>query len=324
MLKVTFWGVRGSVPAPLSPQQIAAKTAVAVREAIRQKVRTQADLDTYLGSLTKAQGGTYGGNTACVTVQEQNEMLVLDAGTGLRRLGNSMARSSSAARDEPIRMLLSHYHWDHIMGFPFFPPAFVPGNRVVVYSPKGDARKYFRIQHGDPFFPVELEHLGAQLEFITMRPGRTRKIGHFSVRAITLRHPGGALGYRIDGTSGAVVYLSDTEMELKTPAQMARYAKFASGADIAIVDSQYSIYDTIEKKYWGHSSIFRFVDLLHDSGVRRIVMFHYDPETSDGDIADLLDSARTYAARMYPRSKVRIDAAAEDDEIVLRRKSPRG
>lgn len=324
MLKVKFWGVRGSVPAPLSPDQIAAKIAAVLRDTVRRRVRTLAAADRYLGSLAKAQLGTYGGNTSCVTLAEDEDMVVLDAGTGLRRLGNDMARRSAAAQDEPIRLLLSHYHWDHIMGFPFFLPAFVPGNRITIYSPKGDARKYFQIQHGDPFFPVELEHMGARLEFITMHPGRKRKIGHFDVQAIRLEHPGGALGYRISGRSGCVVYMSDTEMELKTPAQMRRYAAFAAGADVVIADSQYSIYETIEKKYWGHSSIYRFIDLLHDAQVRTLVMFHYDPETSDEEITELLGSARVYLRKMYPNSKVRIAAAAEGEEMVLRRKHAKG
>ena len=292
MLRVKFWGVRGSIPAPLSADDIASKIDEALQEAVRRKVHTAAGARRYLKSLSTTQSGTHGGNTSCVTVSEGEEMLILDAGTGLRRLGQEMV-AQTLPGSRTLRLLLSHFHWDHLMGFAFFAPAFIPGNKIVVYTPKTQAKAYFQIQHGDPFFPVELEHMGAQLSFVAMQAGRKRKVGKFEVRSIPLLHPGGGLGYRIDGESGSVVYLTDTEMELKSPREIRRYANFARDADIAIVDSQYSVLETIEKLRWGHSSIFRFIDVLSDVGIRKLVMFHYDPATSDAEIVKLVDAPAT-------------------------------
>lgn len=322
VLRVKFWGVRGSIPTPLTADDIASKIDDALQEAIRRKVHTAAGAKRYLKSLSTTQSGTHGGNTSCVTVSEGDDMLILDAGTGLRRLGQEMAADTRQrqGQGQTVRLLLSHFHWDHLMGFAFFAPAFIPGNKVHVYTPKTQAKAYFQIQHGDPFFPVELEHMGAQLSFVAMQPGRKRKIGNFEVRAIPLRHPGGGLGYRIEGKSGSVVYLTDTEMELKSPKEIRRYATFVKDADLAIVDSQYSVLETIEKLHWGHSSIFRFIDVFSDVGVRKLVMFHYDPATSDAEIVRLVEDARKYARTVYPDSPVSVEPAVEGQEIQVRRR----
>ena len=314
VLKVKFWGVRGSIPTPLTADDIASKIDGALQEVIRRKVRTAAGAGRYLKSLSKTLSGTYGGNTSCVTVSEGEEVLILDAGTGLRRLGQEMV-GRAEGQGRTFRLLLSHFHWDHLMGFAFFAPAFIPGNRITVYTPKARAKVYFQIQHSDPFFPVELEHMGADVSFVAFQPGRKRKVGHFDVRAVPLSHPGGGLGYRIQGESGSVVYLTDTELELESPRTIKRYAEFAEGADVAIVDSQYGILDTIEKRHWGHSSIFRFIDVLNGVGVRRLVMFHYDPTTSDAEIDTLVEDARKYAETVYPGSSIGVEPAVEGQEI---------
>jgi len=302
----------------LTADEIASKIDEALEEAVRQKVRTPADGKQFLKSLSTTQSGTYGGNTSCVTISEGDEMLILDAGTGLRRLGQEMLAQGRPRQGQTVRLLLSHFHWDHLMGFAFFAPAFIPGNKITVYTPKSQAKAYFQIQHGDPFFPVELEHMGAQLSFVAMHAGRKRRVGSFEIRAIPLLHPGGGLGYRIDSESGSVVYLTDTEMELKSPRDIQRYAAFAKDADVAIVDSQYSVLETIEKLQWGHSSIFRFIDVFNDLGIRRLVMFHYDPATSDPEIVRLVDDARKYAKTVYPASRTAIEPAIEGQEIRIR------
>ena len=317
MLRVRFWGVRGSVPAPLPAEDISGKIESVLRRAVQEGVKSLDEVTPFLEGLPAAETSTLGGNTACVVVSEDEDAIVLDAGTGLRRYGHYLAAQGQLASDRPIHIILSHYHWDHIMGFCFFAPAFAEGNQIILHSPRAEAREYFKIQHSHPFFPVELEHMGAELKFMPMNAGLTRRVAHFDVLPIPLAHPGGGLGYRVDGRAGCVVYLTDTEMEQHSPEETSTYVDFARGADVAVVDSQYSLFQTIEKLTWGHSSILRFIDMLHDADVKTLVMFHYDPDTSDTDVADLLDRARRYTKKMYPDSPMQIEAAAEGKEIAI-------
>lgn len=319
MLKVKFWGVRGSIPAPLSAAQMQGKIEDALLQARPSDLKDRGAVRRFLEQLSAGVKGTYGGNTACVSITEGKHTVVFDAGSGLREFGRELMAKRVMFRGQPLSIFLSHFHWDHILGFPFFAPSFVPGNRITIYSPAFRARRYFKIQHGDPFFPVALEHLGATLGFRTIQEDAQRRVGPFKVRAIGLVHPGGGLGYRLDSPSGSVVYLTDTEIEQATLAQARKYAKFVECADLAIVDTQYSVLETVEKRTWGHSSVFRFIDLFRGAGVKTLAMFHYDPDSSDAAVDDLLDRAREYVGTIRLMSGLSIMAAMEGLEIEVGR-----
>jgi phosphoribosyl 1,2-cyclic phosphodiesterase len=269
-LTIRFWGVRGSIASP-GPHT----------------VRT-------------------GGNTPCVEVRCGDTLLVLDAGTGIRPLGERMLR-------EGIRecaVLSSHLHWDHIQGLPFFLPAWIPGHRVTLVGRPG-IRQALETQMTPPCFPVRLADMKAELAFREVESGERIEIGEASVRAATLNHPGGVYGYRVEHGGASVVYATDTEHYACPDPHLVELAR---GADVLIYDAMYT-----EDEYagrigptkvgWGHSTWEAGVAVAEAAGVGRLVLFHHDPRRSDADI----DAIERSAALARPGTV----AAREGDAIRL-------
>jgi CheY-like chemotaxis protein/phosphoribosyl 1,2-cyclic phosphodiesterase len=271
-MRVRFWGTRGSIATP--------------------------GQDTV----------HFGGNTSCVELTTNDgQRIVLDCGTGARPLGEHWMASAP----KPIRasILIGHTHWDHIQGFPFFAPLFVPGNELSVYAPHGEGTSLHQVLAGQmefTYFPVELEQLPAALKYYDL----TEEISQISgaqVESQFLNHPATTLGYRIHADGVVVVYLADHEPYSETlwrhdapPGEMAsilhagdhRHARFMSGADLVIHDAQYTPEEYRAKKNWGHSTYDYAVGVASAAGVRKLVLTHHDPRHNDVFLADLEDRAR--------------------------------
>lgn len=277
---VRFWGVRGSIPAP--------------------------------GPETSR----YGGNTACVEVRAAGELIILDAGSGIRSLGLALRKKK---RPVTGTLLISHAHWDHIQGLPFFLPAMIPGNRFRVYG-SGDRpiRSIFAGQMESPYFPVSLDDLPDTLEFHELRDIPIT-IGGVTVRTLRLHHPGLTLGFRIEAAGRSVVYATDQEphpaADSGEPVLDAALIRFAAGADLLIGDAQYTPEEYCQHLGWGHSSMTDAVRLALAAGVRRLVLFHHDPERSDAALDHLLARARAEVVRRG--GVLDCTAAAEGLEIKL-------
>lgn len=267
-MRVRFYGVRGSVPAP--------------------------------GPFT----ARYGGNTSCVEVRlADGTTLVLDAGTGLRELGNDLVREE---RESEVHLLLSHTHWDHILGLPFFAPLWKKTNHVSVYPLANDAQERFqRSIFDDIHFPVSVEGIPAKVELA--RPaGRVWKIGSARVQAVALNHPGGAQGFRIEDEDGSsLAYLTDNELNAKNALITSEeLARFAEGADLVIHDAQYLPRDMPHKLGWGHSLVDDVLRLAALAGPKRLALFHHDPDRTDDALDALSRSSKAWAQKHAPAVEV--------------------
>jgi phosphoribosyl 1,2-cyclic phosphodiesterase len=288
--RLRFWGTRGSIPTP--------------------------------GSATVR----YGGNTPSIEVHTPSGSLVLlDAGTGIRELGRALI---SRANGTPITgdIFLTHAHWDHIQGIPFFAPAFQRGNRFTIWGAKSLAasiRRVVKDQMSPVVFPVAFEELAATFDFRELIDERHASDG-FDVRAFAVRHPGGALGYRFgarttDGSDGAAfVYISDNELRAGDPSASsdrwrAKLVEFIRGARVLIHDATYTEQEYESHRGWGHSTYGDCVALAVDSGVETLVLFHHSPDRSDDELDERLAECRAACARSG--APVRVVAAAEGMEI---------
>ncbi len=240
-----------------------------------------------------------GGNTACVEVCAGDTRIILDAGTGLRTLGDERM-AKGAPRHSTI--LLSHLHWDHVAGLPFFTPIYVPGHRVEIASgPNGvmshdDAiRSLFRA----PFFPVDYSTLRDQISTRELRPNEKFTIGDITITMAKLNHPDPVYGFRLEHGGQSIVYATDTEHFSCVDPTL---KKLAAGADILIYDSQYTPEEYPAKVGWGHSTWLAGAELARAAGVPQLVLFHHDPDRTDAQLAAIEAEARrnlagTVAAR---------------------------
>ena len=269
------------------------------------------------GSIATPGPGTtrFGGNTSCVELTTaEGGCFVFDCGTGARALGAEfMARGSTPLS---VTILLSHTHWDHIQGFPFFAPLFVPGNRITVCGPEGSARSLREVLAGQmefTYFPVDIAQLPATISFQELGEG-THEMEGARVLAQYLHHPAMTLGYRIEADGASAVYLCDHEPYAETlshdgagshdDASIAsivhegdrRHARFMRDAGLVIHDAQYTPEEYPAKKNWGHSTYEYAVDLAGTANVRQLVLTHHDPAHDDRFVEEVEGRARRYAA----------------------------
>jgi len=282
-LRLTFWGTRGSVPTP--------------------------------GPLTVR----YGGNTPCVEVRTAaGRLIILDAGTGLRELGRSLVERSNGATLEGD-VFLTHAHWDHIQGLPFFPPIFQPGNRFTIWGPRtsnGDIGRVIREQMSPIVFPVPFDHLAARVDFKNIGESRPAT-DDYDFATFGVQHPGGAVAYRFASRGPAprsFVYVSDNELaandSYRSPKNWREeLVAFIRGVNVLVHDATYTNDEYAEHRGWGHSTYDEALDLAIDSDVETLVLFHHKPERSDDDL-DACAAACRDAARARG-SRLRIVAAAE-------------
>jgi phosphoribosyl 1,2-cyclic phosphodiesterase len=236
----------------------------------------------------------YGGNTPCVEIETPaGHRIIVDGGTGLRALGSTVGWGPDAV---PLQAswLLSHYHWDHIQGLPFFPPLYEARNRFDFYGLRpaggGGMESALQGQMLRPYFPVDMSLLSAAQSFTVVDPANRFALGDATIETAQLNHPQGCLGFRIETGHGTVVYASDNEPGDPTGDEAVRH--LARGADVLIYDAQYSPAILKQRLGWGHSSWLEGVAVARSAGVRSLVLFHHDPDSDDATIGRYVRLAR--------------------------------
>ena len=256
-MTVQFWGVRGSVPVP-GPDTL-----------------------------------RVGGNTSCLSVEWEDRLLVIDAGTGIRGLGQSLRGSA-----KEVYLVLSHLHIDHIMGFPLFAPLHEPGPPLYLIDYRRDGQAWSLLDLLDGvFFPLSPSDLPSRCERVREEAVPFLQRRGMAVTTLDANHPGGAYGFRIADADRVVVHIPDNELnppEAARRTSMAEFVRFCRDADVLSHDAQYLSSDLPEKHGWGHSQVKDVCDLAVAASVRRLVLFHHDPDRSDADLLAIESWARDY------------------------------
>ena len=263
----------------------------------------------------------YGGNTPCVSLEVSGEPLyIFDCGSGIKRLSDHVM--ADAGQRFSGRIFISHTHWDHINTIPFFAPLYARGNQIEVFGPyQGDLtiERAISAQMESVYFPVTIREFGARLVFRDLREERL-EFGPVRVDTMLLRHPGYCLGYKLTCRERTICYITDNELYLPTdPRHDARYvqnlANFVRGADVLITDTTYRDHEYPSKVDWGHSCVSQVADLAARAEVKRLHLFHHDPDQTDSDIDAKLEETRAELVRLG--SNVVCEAPAEGTELVL-------
>lgn len=284
---VRFWGTRGSLPVAQRASAIRGKIAKALVAASGKVFADQAAAEVFIDEdLDFANGATYGGATSCVEIEGgDGSFIICDMGSGLRELGLSAAARCAAGHPRRYNFFLSHLHWDHILGFPFFVAAFDPLAEITIYSCHADAEAGLRRQQEEISFPVPFDWLRAKITFVTLDCDIEYQIAGLNVQAIQQYHSHDSYGFRFSDGERSIVYSTDSEHNISNMEAEARFERFFGGADLVICDTMYSLADSVTmKEDWGHSSNLVAVDLCRAAGAARLVLFHHEPTYSDDDI----------------------------------------
>ncbi len=273
-MQIRFWGVRGSTPTPQSENM------------------------------------RYGGNTSCVEVRIKDQIYIFDCGTGFRVLGHELEREFGK-RPFAAHVFVSHFHWDHIQGMPFFRPLYdSPGSQFFFHS-SSRTRSLERVmteQMSSPYFPVDLDKMRARRDFCNIENGCLDMEDGIRIKTAWLNHPQGCLGFRIETKEGVLVYATDNEPGDANFDKGVR--KLAEGADILIYDAQYLPEEyAARRRGWGHSHWREAVNVVMESGAKELILYHHDPDHTDAIVDKVVADARNY----YPK----VRAAAEGMEIRL-------
>ncbi len=300
---VKFWGVRGSYPVP--------------------------------GIHTNK----YGGNTPCVEVRlDDGTVLIFDAGTGIRELGLSLMHNGFSEGNGSAHVFITHMHWDHIQGFPFFSPVFVGGNRFTIYARKNNRHKLRDVlayQNKETYSPISFNEVRAKLDFVEVGEGRSWSVGEAAVKTVRLNHPSIALGYRVDADDKSFAYITDTapfediligeefisrppdhiseDMRRELEDLQQQLVGFVSGADLIVYDAFFRLEDYRRNPHWGHSTPEHGIDLCKEAGIQGLALFHHAPGNSD-DVMDQIDGEYRDKGRAMG---IEVFAAKEGQEIRL-------
>ncbi len=243
-----------------------------------QNLDTVEKAGAFIDSLPFSAAQTFGGNSSCIELRSEGAgRVICDMGSGARP-ASLAALKSLAGKPGEFNIFMSHLHWDHIMGFPFFVPAYIPGHVIRIYGCHAELEFAFRRQQDAPSFPVKFSQLNARIEFIALEPGKSYDIAGYKVTPKLQEHGGDSYGYRFERGGKVVVYSTDSEHKLDDLRHTESFVEFFRDADLVIFDAMYSLADAISvKEDWGHSSNVIGVELCQLAHAKRLALFHHEP-----------------------------------------------
>lgn len=289
-LKIKLWGVRGSIPTPKKPSDERENVKSLIVDFMNSDYREKQDVDGFLDSLYPEKLLGYGGNTACIEVNSEFQQIIIDGGSGIRELGYKCVREGR----KEFHILFTHFHWDHLVGLPFFIPFYIPGMQVHLYAVQPELENVIKTIFKKPFFPVPFDQLGATVHFHKLPQRKEVKIGDIKFVPYELDHPDPCWGFKFEHSGKVFSYCVDTECHRISRDELGPDLPIYQNVDLLIFDAQYSFEEYMEKVNWGHSTSQNGIDIAVREGVKKIIFMHHDPEANDEDIEELKLQTQMY------------------------------
>lgn len=306
VFKVNFHGVRGSIPSPLTPDEVEEKLLRACQKVQPEDLKDENSIRDFVSSLPNEIKGTFGGNSSCVSMEVNGERLIFDAGSGIRMLGQSLMGCEFGRGQGKANLFFSHTHWDHILGIPFFAPFYIKGNQFTINSPLPDIRERLEGQQKSEYFPIPFSIYASDIDFMVLENKTERKIGDLTVTWKSMYHPGQCYAYRVDCGGKSVVYATDAEYKKLGSGDLKPVVEFFKDVDLLIFDSMYTFSEGLKKEDWGHSSTLVGVDLAVEANVKKIAFFHHEPTYSDFKLADIFKQTEKYLKLVAPKQDLKM------------------
>jgi phosphoribosyl 1,2-cyclic phosphodiesterase len=283
-LEVKLWGVRGSIPSPKSLNYERRQQLSLLNDFVQSKYFKTKNVNQFIKNRYPTGLSGYGGNTACIEVKTEKTQLIVDGGSGLRELGYEIMQQKKKGEKLELHILFTHFHWDHLVGLPFFIPFYLPDATIHLYAVQDELEYIMRTVFKKPFFPVPFEELGAKIIFHKLAERKKTKIGDIHFTPYELDHPDPCWGFRFEHKKKVVSYCVDSECHRISRDELGPDLPLYQGVDVLIFDAQYSFDEYMQKVNWGHSSSHIGLEIALRENIKRVYFMHHDPEATDEDI----------------------------------------
>lgn len=291
-MRLTVWGARGSIPTPMTTPELHDRLQEVLLRSKGVDLDDPIAVQRFVERLPPTLNWIVGGNTTCYEVKAGNTLIIFDMGSGMRLLGYKLMQEEFGRGAGKGHILMTHTHYDHIEGMPFFTPFFIPKNEFTIYSPYADMEERLRGLMRPPYFPVDFDYPASQRNFETLDPTQSYQIGEVEVAMMPLDHPGNAYAYRLTHQNRSLVFASDGEYKSMAQEDTQMYVDFFMNADALVFDAMYTYEDAVNNKMeWGHSTAKSGAELAWRAGVKRLILHHHDPISSEAELWKKVDDA---------------------------------
>ena len=314
-MKVRFWGVRGSLPSPLTPSQYRSRIAAIIQRITEEDIGSQRSRELFLSKLPGYLKSVTGGNTTCVELSaESGGSIIFDAGSGIRELSRELV--SSGCVKGTFHIFFTHFHWDHIQGLPFFTPYLFKDDCVFhFYHADGGIRENLEYQMNTRFFPVPFPSNEKRIHFHKI-PESGVNLGDLHIAYRHMKHPGGSIAYKVKEKNRSFIFATDTELAESDFEKTDDNDAFFKDADLMVLDSQYTLDEALDKTDWGHTSYSLAVDFALSWDMKKLGLFHHNPNYSDKKLHSVENAAIEYCTRSSG-SRLTVFSAFEGMEVVI-------
>jgi phosphoribosyl 1,2-cyclic phosphodiesterase len=293
-IQVKFWGVRGSLPTAPTPDQLRHHFENMMFQFFKSGYRDATQIHEFLSRHSVAQVGGYGTATSCVEFKTPHGQIIIDGGSGLQNLGNEMLKGPAGKGKAKIHIFQTHFHWDHMLGIPFFTPHFIKGNEIHYYAVQPELEEMVRIKFRKPLFPVPYEVLAPKIFFHRMEPRKQIQVDDILVTPYKLDHPDECWGFKVESDGKVYSHCVDTEGTRSTREAIGEDLPLYQGVDLMYFDAQYTLPELAEKANWGHSAAQIGLDIAMREKIGHVLFGHHDPGAGISQINELRRQTREY------------------------------
>ena len=324
-LAVKFWGVRGSLPSAPTPQDWSYHIEGVIRNFFNSGFRDPSQITKFVQNMGVPLLGGYGAATTCVEIQSGHTQLIIDGGSGIRNLSERIMSGTTGRAKGAFHIFMTHFHWDHVIGLPFFTPHFIPGCEVHYYAVQPELESVIRGIFRQPYFPVPFEALKAKIFFHVLEPRKKQTIGDLQITPYKLDHPDPCWGLKVEAGGKSYAHCVDTEGTRVSREELGEDLPLYQNIDLMYFDAQYTLPELAEKANWGHSAAQVGLDIAMREGIKHVLFAHHDPGARVEQILELkrqtgeyYDSREQFAAQNKEKTPTVIwDFAHEGLEIKL-------
>jgi phosphoribosyl 1,2-cyclic phosphodiesterase len=288
-MKIELIGVRGSLPTPCDNKEYRHKIQSILYKAVEAGLDDVTQINNFLKKLPENLRYNYGGNTTCAAVTSKSgNLYLLDCGSGLRAFGDRLLSGEFGKGKGYLKVFITHVHWDHIQGIPFFKPLYIPGNIIEFYSPYRKLEENLIAQMASPFFPAPFEGTASTKKYVLIKEGESVRLeDDFFVECYPLKHPGGSFAYRFREGGKVFIFATDAEFTGESLERTGNQTDFFVNADLLVLDSQYTLDEHFRKFDWGHTSFTIAVNCAIRWGVKHLVLTHHEPSNDDAKLRNI-------------------------------------